>query len=392
MFSLLTNCWSGKAPQELSPILRDILDPVNFPQQDTWACSVRYLQMVKELAKCPELLQTASAAVSRYHDDAIECLRGLAAVDPNLDEREALAGFERTWPKLSAMLMKESFFYWWLRDNAINSSFLHTYFTDLSATAMGILMAFGKSVDITGKYREIPDCDAAYRFVRSEPTFRSFSGREWFRQQLALRAAMAIGWRPELINSNEQPRRLRVLDLGAGLMPMVWNYELNPQIATQIFDFVAYDNNPDMPRNLQTVFGVKSMAELGIDYRSGDMFGALGEFSSAPLCGTVDMITIMGGVSYYTNRLTEILSAAEVVLRPGGMIIFDRQVFEESMMRCVKVLAWRGTSMLPDSSAQQAIDAVEKAAYGTGLIKVYHEVDTLNGDPAGVCFCYRKPE
>lgn len=388
---MLTNCWTGRAPQDLSPIIRDILDPVHFPPQNTWLFSTRYLQMVEE-AKDGFGGQTESAAVECYRQDALERLRRLAAVDPNLDELKAVASFEATWPRLSEMLRKESFFYAWLKDHGVqDSAFLHTYFTDLSATAMGILMAFGKSVDITGQFREIPSCDAAYRFVRTEPTFRSFGGREWFRQQLMLRKAMEVGWKPELIGASQQPRKLRVLDLGAGLMPVIWNYELTPEIAVQIFDITAYDNSADMSRNVQLVFGGRTMAELGIDYRNQDLFQGLKEIANGPECGNIDVITIMGGVSYYTDRLPEILELAEKVLRPGGMLIFDRQVFDKSMLRCVKVLAWRGTSMRPDLSVQQAIDAVVEAVHRTGLTMSGYEVDAWNEQPAGVCFCLDKP-
>lgn len=386
---LLANVWSGKAPQDLSEVDRDILDRAHFPPEDPWFYSGRFLQMLEEAKGTPEEY-TPAAAIQRFHDEAIIRQRMLAALDPDLDEEAAVAGFERLWPKLSVML-KEVPFYTLLKEFGMDSAFIYTYFVELSGFASALELATGYSWDLTGRYRKVPPCDAAYQLRVMEPTFRSFVQRIWFTQQTMLRQACEMGWNPEMLETLQRgetvrsaPQRVKAMFLGGGTLPQLRNYELTPESASKMFDITVYDKDPKMPGYLQAVYA-KPIVDYGIDYRYEDFAAA---FQDESLWGTYDLVLANGVMSYYNTpeQTAQILSGVEKLLRPGGWFVFDRQVFELSMKRCVFVLAWRDTGMKPDMSAQQAIGAVKQSIEGTNLGELYYEVDSYNQDPAIVNF------
>lgn len=371
-------------------MVRDILKPVQFPPQDTWMYSKRYLEMRERLQGTPEA-ETAPEAIEFFRRDALNRLRKLARKDPELDEAEVVAGFEKMWPRLS-QLLSEAWFYAWLKDHTMDSAFLHPYFTNLSATALGILMSAGWSIDVTGRYRLIPPCDAAYAFVRSEPTFRTFHPfRDWNTQQIALRLAKEAGWKygTERAHGN-LPRRVRWLNLCCGTMPELRAYELELATVSKMFEIVAYDNDPKMADYHKLVFG-QPAANYGIDFHREDYQAA---FAVEAWQGTFDLVSMLGGVSYHNSpeEFKQLLLGVQGMLRPGGRFAFDRQIFDESMKRCVFVLAWRDRSMKPDLAPQAAIEAVKLGIEGTKLGNLQYEVDTFNQQPAIVHFCLTKLE
>lgn len=379
--------WSGKTPEELSVIDRDIMDEKRFPPEDTYKYSQCYLELDakwKSSGKQP----VSQAEIARFRGEAAKRQLALAEKDPDLDGTEALKGFERLWPRLSELL-KEVPFYNWVKDHAMDSAFLYTYFVELSGRSPALEMCTGYSWDITGRYRRIPECDAAYYFRIAEPTFRSFVQRYWFSQQEMLKKAIEIGWRPDGIYTDHKPRRVKVLFLGGGLLKQLRMYELNIETVAEMFDITVYDNDPDMPNLLHDVFG-GSVEKYGIKYYNKDFLAGLKDEEDSKY----DLVLGTGIMSYYTDpeKTSFIMGEVQRVLLPDGGYVCDLQVFEPSMARCVFVLRWRGTTMKPNKTAVEAVEQMKLAVDGTGFVDFVYEVDHYNGDlPAIVNFCMKKP-
>ncbi len=383
---MLENVWSKNQPEDLCKVDRDILDEGRFPPEGYWDYSVKYilLAIVQKVFR----LRVSWKKINQFHVDATERLRELAKKDPELDECEAMRGFERIWPKLSQML-REPAFYFCIKRFCMDSSFLYTYFVELSGYAPALEIAAGASNDVTGRYREIPECDGGYKMAVLEPTFRSFLQRIWFSQQIMLRRAKSSGWRPNMADDEKQKcRRVRVLFLGGGMLPQLRMYELAPETVSEVFDIVVYDKDPKMPNHLEMVFG-KPIQEYGIKYCFTDFDEA---FKDSANFGKYDIIVAEGVMSYYkTPEQTQyMLRGAHKMLVDGGWFVHDLQVLEPSMLRCVLALAWRGTGLSPDVGAKKAIRRIEKAAGECGFGVMRTEIDRYNKLPAIVNFWLSK--
>lgn len=338
-------------------------------------------------------MKVSQKKIAAFHDDAVERLRDLAYRDPYLDEYNAVQGFERIWPKLSEML-REPAFYLCIKRFCMDSSFLYTYFVELSGYASALEIAGGYSIDITGKYRKIPECDGAYKMAALEPTFRSFLQRIWFSQQMMLRRAEEFGWRPDMTEQEKaETERVKVLFLGGGMLPQLRMYELRPEMVSEMFDITVYDRDPKMPGYLEMVFE-QPIAEYGIDYHFADFDEA---FRNESNFGKYDLVIAEGVMSYYKKpEQTEyMLKGAAKMLKRDGRFVFDLQILEPSMLRCVLALAWRGTGLNPDFGAKKAIQRIREAAADdfdfvpTSTLSA--EIDYYNKIPAIVNFSLIKP-
>lgn len=373
--------WSGRLRSELSIIDEHINDEERFPPEDPEAYSLKYVRMAREGSWTP----VTNEEIYSFRTNAIQKLCALAEKDPDLDEAEAVAGFEGLWPTLKQML-KERPFYAWIKEFGMDSAFIYPYFTVLSGKAGGLELAHGCSWDVTGRYREVPECDAAYYFRVGEPTFRSFVQRVWFSQQKILKRAMELGW--ALLPNGELmsgARKVRLLLLGGGFMRQLWTYDLTLEKALEIFDVTVYDNDPEMAKWLKDIFG-KPIEEIeGIDYHFEDFHNVSDE-------NEYDAVLCTGVMSYYTEpaETARILSVVKRAAVKDAVFVCDRQIFEPSMARCVFVLQWRNTSMKPDPKPEVAIEKMTQCVLNAGGFRdLDYEIDEYNEDPAIVNFAMR---
>lgn len=388
MIGLLENVWSNKRPEDFCDIDNSILDEERFPHEGAWDYSVKYILLA--LAQKAVHARIARKKIEKFHEQAVKRLRILAEKDPDLDAHEAVRGFEKTWPKLSQML-REPAFYYCVKRFCMNSAFLYTYFVELSGYASALEMAMGYSIDITGRYRRIPECDGAYEMAVLEPTFRSFLERIWFSQQMMLRKARELGWRPDMTEEEKkQCRRVKVLFLGGGMLPQLRMYELCPETVSEMFDITVYDKDPKMPEYLDMVFD-KPIEEYGIKYHFEDFDKA---FKDGRNYNDYDIVIAEGVMSYYKTpeQTAYMLNGAYLMLKNNGIFVHDLQILEPSMLRCVLALAWRDTGLNPDLKAEKAIERIKTAAdiAGFDIASVQAEVDYYNKIPAIVNFCLRK--
>ena len=364
------------------------MDEERFPPEGAWDYSIKYILLA--LAQKPVRARISRKKIEKFHEQAVNRLRILAERDPNLDTHEAVRGFENIWPKLSQML-REPAFYYCVKRFCMDSAFLYTYFVELSGYASALEMAMGYSIDITGKYREIPECDGAYRMAVLEPTFRSFLQRIWYSQQMMLDKALELGWCPNMTDEEKQKcRKVKVLFLGGGMLPQLRMYELCPETVSEMFDITVYDKDPKMPEYLKMVFK-KPIEEYGIEYHFEDFDKA---FKDVHNYSEYDIVIAEGVMSYYKKpeQTAYMLSGAYRMLKSNGVFVHDLQILEPSMLRCVLALAWRDTGLNPDLKTKKAIERLEAAAdiagFDTASMQV--EVDYYNKVPAIVNFCWQK--
>lgn len=371
---MIENKWGKKQPWELDEIELAMRDTKRYPEENAWEYSIKYV-LITIFAKLFHI-RTSQSKIQQFYIDAKALCRKLTGDDT--EQLQAyLRGLDQMWPKLQRQL-EDPGFYKFVNKYGMDSAFLLTYFSVLSPSAPALEAAGGFSVDLGGVYRKIPESDyQAYELCVREPTFRSFCRRIWFSQMHFLNYVMETRADPDIFMA------------AAGLMPAFRRYELRPEMLKKVFGrIVAYDRDPKMPEYLKMVFD-KPVDEYGIEYHIADLDVA---FEKQELWQAFDIVDAEGLMSYYKDELEtkEMLRGFKKLLRPGGIMTFDVQTMEWSMIRCAVSLAWK-LPLKPDKDPRAAIERITRCATAVGLEVVEYAIDDYNKTPALVCFCLRKP-
>lgn len=371
---MIENKWSKKQPWELDEIERAMRDIEKYPEENAWEYSIKYI-LITIFARIFHI-KTSQSKIQQFYVDAQALCRKLTANDAE-QLQSYLNGLDAMWPKLQRQL-EDPGFYKFVKKYGMDSAFLLTYFSVLSPNAPAMEAAGGYSVDLSGTYRKIPESDyQAYSLCVREPTFRSFCRRIWFSQMHFLNYVAEYRADPDIFMA------------AAGLLPVFRRYELRPEMLKKVFGrIVAYDRDPAMPEYLKMVFD-KPVSEYGIDYYFEDLKVA---FANPKLQQAFDIVDAEGLMSYSQNdtELKSMLRGFKDLLRPGGIMTFDVQTMEWSMVRCAVSLAWK-LPLKPDKNPRAAIERVSRCAAEVGLEIVDYAIDDYNKTPALVCFCLRKP-
>lgn len=379
---MLDNRWSNKRPQEVDDVIAAICDTERYPEQKVWSLSVKYV-LITLFSKLFRI-QTQQAKVELFYYQAERLCRDLAGSD--LQQRDAyLKGLKDMWPKLREQL-KDPGFYGFVCKYAMGSAFLLPYFAVLSPRAPALEAAHGYSVDFGGAYRKIDPVNDSqtFQFVVGERTFRSFNFRALNHQTAMLNLSMDMQ-----VSGLGKPN---VFFAGGGMLPSVRYYGLHPEDLKKYFDqIVVYDKDPDMRKYLKMVFE-RPVNEYGIEYHFSGFEGA---FADESLWSKFDVVDCTGVMSYCQNDgdIDRMLSCLSLLLKPGGMLLFDRQVMTPDMIRCAVTLAWKTEPPLkPDLTVKRAIRRIEDAAKRCDLNVENYFVDEYNKIPALVDFILRKPK
>lgn len=384
MATLFDMKWMTQQPWDCDRIERSIRDTKKYPEENAWEYSIKYILMT---LFCKLFhIRISQRKVAEFYVEARELCRKLADGDDKL-LRAYFDGLEAMWPKLQQQI-REPGFYHFVRKFGMDSAFLLTYFSVLSPSAPALEAARGHSVDIAGRYREIPESDyQAYNLCVREPTFRSFgTSRVWAAQSCMLQKALDYEMKaPDACaGSCASVEKPNILFAPAGMMPEVRYYRLRPEMLKDLFGrIVAYDNDPKMPEYLKMVFE-RPVEEYGIDYRMEALERA---FDDPELQGMFDVVVANGFMSYHKDDAETLyyLRGFHKLLKPGGVVVFDVQTLEPSMVRCAVTLAWK-LPLKPDRSPKAAIGRIRKAAERAGFAEFEYEVDKCNKRPALVYF------
>lgn len=381
--------WTTQQPWDCDRIERSIRDTKKYPEENAWEYSIKYI-LITLFCKLFRI-KTPLKKRARFYEDARELCRRLANGDDGL-QQAYLNGLEAMWSKLQQQILDPGFYYF-VQKYGMESAFLLTYFSVLSPNAPALEAARGYSVDIAGRYREIPESDyQAYNLCVREPTFRSFGQRVWWAQSCMLQKVRDYEMKaPEgLLGYSGKIEKPNVLFAPAGMIPEVRYYHLKPEMLKSMFGrIVAYDLDPEMPGYLNMVFK-RSMEEYGIDYRLEALERA---FVNPELQGLFDVVVANGFMSYHQDEAETLyyLRGFHKLLKPGGVVVFDVQTMEPSMVRCAVTLAWK-LPLKPDRSPKAAIERIREAAKRVGFAGFEYEIDKYNKRPALVNFRLTKQE
>lgn len=374
--------WSDKQPQELDDVVAAILDTERYPEQKVWSVSVKYI-LITLLSKLFHI-KTTQAKVEAFYYQAKQLCRSLAAVDVQCCDAY-LGGLDAMWPRLRYQL-EDPGFYKFVCKYAMESAFLLPYFAVLSPYAPALEAAHGYSVDFGGTYRKVDlmEDPQAFGFVVGERTFRSFNFRALNHQVACLNLSMDMQ-----ASGLGKPS---IFFAGGGMLPSVRYYYLRPENLQEYFErVVVYDKDPKMREYLKMVFEWP-INEYGIEYYFDSFEMA---FADECLWGKFDVVDCTGVMSYCQSDddIDRALSGLASLLKPGGIMLFDRQVMTPDMIRCAVTLAWKTEPPLkPDLTVKRAIRRIEAAAERCDLNVECSFVDEYNTIPALVDFILQKPK
>lgn len=294
-----------------------------------------------------------------------ELILSVAACGSLLDVdsfRKKEAMLNATWEFTERKMKANPGFYHFVKDNGI-SEFMYRFYHDIPGTvtpdeqlklskehqsifALQMETAFGYYLDLAGNYCRIPENDPAMRQCIQESIWRGVIWRTLLHQYYGL-----------LVGSEA-----KIVEACGGLLQVLRRCGYLEENLRQ--KFIVFDTNLQIKDALPLVFE-KPIAEYGVDYRFVDFFEGL---KDPALCGTQSLVRIQGGVSYFADRLDELLTLARPALMSGGYCVFDRQLEDINLLKCRDVLGHNmpGTEMKPDKDFNAALDAVEKAIMKVG--------------------------
>lgn len=378
---LLENRWSSQKPYDIDDVDRAVRNLEEYSEQGVWAYSIKYILIT--LGSRIFRIRTSQAKIEQFYADAKLLCANLTKNDCE-QLNKYLKGLDAMWPKLRKQL-EDPGFYRFVYEFAMQSAFLLPYFSVLSPHAPALEAARGYSVDMGGTYRRIdPETDPqTFRFVVGERTFRSFDFRLCNHQTALLNLAADME-----ASGLGKPS---VFFVGGGMMPMVRFYYLRPEMVKDVFDrVVVYDSDPNMPEYLKMVFD-RPLSRYGIDYHFED---AANGFNDLAFQGQFDAVDCTGVMSYCQTDedIAKMLCGMKKMLKPGGIMMFDRQVMTPDMIRCALTLAWKTDPPLkPELTVKRAITRIRKIAARVGLVVTDTFPDEYNRLPALVDFILRNP-
>lgn len=307
----------------------------------------------------------AQAQVSQAEIDALyNCIKQTVSVRAT-DEHDLALRLQRLdgrWPIHTRRMLQNRGYYKFVRDNGSDSDFMLEFYFDVPGfVKSGDLVprgmkpnwsfimdtAYGHYKASNGVYQKIPQADQATRQVIYEATWGGvrFRGANYALERILLGGGA------------------NMVTLGAGTLPEMRFFDWQNRGIKQ--NVTAYDSNPLVKSALPILFE-KPIKEYGVNYYHEDMVKA---FRNPDLENSADMVMIQGVMSYNRALTASILVGAKRLLRAGGFICFDVQLAEIGLAKCRDVLHWNipGLEMLPDESANSAVERIEQAANEAGL-------------------------
>lgn len=302
-------------------------------------------------------------------DYVIELITSVAACNSGTD----LASFRlkeeyitHTRKFTERKMLKNPGYFHFVKDNGI-SEYMYRFYHDIpgtvsaeeqaqlgrryrSVSALQMDTAFGYYVDLSDHYGEIPASDPAMRQCVQESIWR---GVIW-RTLLHIHYALLVG------------NRAKVLELCGGLLQVIRRCGYPEENLHQ--QITAFDSNLQIKDALPMVFE-KPISDYGVTYHFESLFNA---FRRPELQHTQDLVRIQGGMSYFVPQTEKILRGARLDLKTGGYCVFDRQLKDLNLMKCVVVLGHNmpGTNMQPDDNFETALRRIEEAVANVGGFKI----------------------
>lgn len=333
-----------------------------FTQKDVWHDAAKYI--LPALGSKIFRLKTPWSDIQRIYDLIVMYCSMTA---PNHEEfRKDMSGLDRLWPEAMMKLRHNRGMAKLMLDHGWMSRIILPYILQ-GAQAISLDVFYGKAFDLQDNFVELPPGDMA--------------------QYYAVWEAIGVMIRERIMFAQDYLREpgLNLAFCGAGLMPELRVFEdilgkYHPKV-------LACDADVRVLDGLKLVFD-KPMEELGIDYRIAN----IGEIASDQNNWLKFDRTLAQGIpSYYHKKqqTLELLSDLARITAPGGVIIFDRQLMEWTLVRCATGMGWE-SDLTPDWTVNQAVRTVKWACDQLGL-ELKWQVDSRNRHPVGVMFAATKP-
>lgn len=305
------------------------------------------------------------------------------------DFEEYQAGLEAIWPDMKRRMLAHPALYQYVMDFAVRSPTLLNFMSYVPCSET-MENAFGYGYNIAGKYGPLPLDDVAFYWSLREPVLSGIRQRVYYAQDM-----IAKLMDPIMQDNRREP--LRILMVGAGRMP-----ELRRRSYPRFFfahqEIVAVDEDKGVWSNLDDLFRYThdcTTAEADIRYFNM----SIGEFvRDQTWSGYFDLIVLQGVMSYYSDdvQTVHMLRDLRSMLKPGGLIVMDLQLFHISLLRCKFALDWNTNPPLsPDMSDKKAEKRIRAACETVGLhvddVRLFRTDCREDSPKIGVAFTLRRP-
>lgn len=298
-------------------------------------------------------------------------------------------GLARIWPGMQRRMVAHPALYQYVMDFAVRSPTLLNFMSWVPCSET-MENAFGYGYDIAGRYGPLPLDDVAFYWSLREPVLSGIRQRVYYAQD-----KIEQMMKPILDGHRGEP--LKILFVGAGRLP-----ELRRRsYPTEFFrhqEIVAVDEDKGIWDNLDELFVYthhQPVADLGITYCNK----SIAEFVRDPKWnGYFDLIVMQGVMSYYQDKTqtTHMLRDLRSLLKVGGEIVMDLQLFHISLLRCKFALDWNTTPPLsPDMSDKSAEKRIRATCQTVGLavddVRLFRTDSRPESPKIGMAFTLRRP-
>lgn len=311
------------------------------------------------------------------------------AREHNENLEEYLDGLNQIWPDMRRRMLEHPALYQYVMDFAVRSPTLLNFMSWVPCSET-MENAFGYGYNIAGKYGPLPLDDVAFYWSLREPVLSGIRQRVKY-------ARRRIDEKMKPVMEGERSEPLRILMVGAGRMPELrrWGYP-SQYFAHQ--DIVAVDEDSGVWSNLDELFRyTHGFATKEANIRYYNM--SFSEFVRDKVWnGYFDVVLVQGVMSYYSEntQTVQMLRDFRSMLKPGGIIVMDLQLFHISLLRCKFALDWNTNPPLsPDMSDKKAEKRIRAACETVGLhvddAQLFLTDSREKSPKIGMAFTLRRP-
>lgn len=296
---------------------------------------------------------------------------------------------DKIWSTVGPMVERKQCLAEFINDfRATESKYFFPWLVDLTySPSMALEMSYGAGHDLDGNWREdiLESGDRIIPFIQDDPAFVYNRERQLYVADLVA-TILLENW-----SCDVSP--LKIVDFGAGRMAWARHHGL------ELYDYYLrqghaniYAFDKDESINPKELFKGEEaiLKDLGIKYAHEDFAGQL----TNPELKDADLI-ILGGVASYIppeTFYTKIVPAIYMLLKPGGVFFFDKQIDCPCLQWSIRVFDW--PNMYLPANATEAVYATEQARktlWKKGLkFSAEYALDTCSEDPTAVMMTFQK--
>lgn len=339
-----------------------------YPAFSTWECL--RLILLTLLGYVLPWLKVKPSDLNEIRNGLIEYARKKKPQEAELYE----SWINANWHRITYRYARNAGWVRLMKEQGVNSLGLFA-FCSLVPTAAALESAYGEQIDNSNRFINLLEDWHSARYATETPTFVQIRERNGLSSGLI--------W-ASLCRYQLTDQKPVVFSLGCGLMAEFRYFKIHRVEHIRQMRLIVCDadkeNRAKLEDALQRTYG-ESIESLGIEYHEC----SIEELCMQPdLQGIADVVLLDGIASYYDGieHKQDLLTKASRLLSQHGVMAFDLQVMDISLIREKVVFAWEST-MRPELTAKAARTKMRRIANNLGM-HVHMVTDRRNKHPLGV--------